>query len=150
MASPPSDEYLNSQFRDLFPTSSLATKSYSNSLLLSDTTAQDDQRSPSPLPNHFTIKQADRKIPPYRQSVPRPWAVAIILGQLVILAIAYSFFVAVYYFGPVSLPDSMAAKATKFPRIVTLIATLVATALSLVSALYVHFMADMIICPNIP
>lgn len=122
--------------------------SYSNSPSPEQTELRDEV--PGPSPNAAVIDEEIGGIPPCRQSPPLVWAVTIIGEQLIILAFAWAFFAAVYYNGPIALPDEKATnlKAAKAQRTVTLIVTLVATALSLASALYVHYMISMVLCFN--
>ena len=72
--------------------------------------------------------------------MPWGWAIVIVLGQFVILATAWVLFAVLYHYGPIPIPDKMAARVAKSQRIVALIVTLIATALSLISALYVKFL----------
>jgi biotin transporter BioY len=112
---------------------------FETSILLSPLTSNTEehtiQRSP---PNGPAISKDYGHISPYRQPVRWAWAV-IIIGQLVILGFGWVFFAVVYHYGPIALPDAMATRAAASQRTVTLVVTLVATALSLVSALYVHY-----------
>jgi len=120
----------------------LASRSYSN-FLLSDAADQNESnilRSVSPN-DRATSDEVD-----YTSCQKSThWVTVIILGQLIILATAFGFFVAVHHYGPIALPDKMATRALKSPRTVTLVVTLMATALSLASALYVCYMTPVVI-----
>jgi hypothetical protein len=120
----------NDQSQFLLPEPIVVTESHSISQPLSDYTEANTQRS--------ALCESD--ISQYRQQTPLFWIIIIILGQLMILAMAWIFFMTVYHYGPIPFPDEMAARAAKSPRTVTLVVTLVSTAISLVLALYVHYM----------
>lgn len=125
------------------PTSSLGNHSNPPSLVSNATghSENNTQRSPS-LNDPATSQDLDQPgyISPCQQSTPWTWAITIILGQLTILAIAWSFFGVVYHYGPIPLPDKMATRVTTHQRSANLIITLLATTLSLTSALYKPFM----------
>lgn len=103
-----------------------------------------------PRPPQISLSSNVGRISPCRQSIPWTWTIVIILRQLVVLAIAWVFFVLVYHYGPVPLPDKLATRTAIHPRSVTLVVTLVATALSLISGLYVPFVTPIFLCSNIP
>lgn len=72
-------------------------------------------------------------------------SVLIFLGQSIILAAAWAFFIVLAFMGPLALPASLASTARNNPHILTLVVTLIATAISTISSLYVAFRETLLI-----
>ncbi|KAA1470028.1 hypothetical protein DENSPDRAFT_835737 [Dentipellis sp. KUC8613] len=86
-------------------------------------------RSPSFRAPSFTVSQDTR----LRLRVFLGWPLAIFVGQLLLLGLAWGFTGAVFFAGPFPVPDGLAERISHNPRAMALCVTLVATALSLFS-----------------
>ncbi|TFY52969.1 hypothetical protein EVG20_g10324 [Dentipellis fragilis] len=86
-------------------------------------------RSPSFRPPSFTVSQDTR----LRLRVFLGWPLAIFVGQLLLLGLAWGFTGAVFFAGPFPVADGLAERISNNPRATALCVTLIATALSLFS-----------------